>query len=114
MALAGKGPKLFTCPKCRKAYLGHDPLPDCPSCGYDYRVKGGFRWDVLVYLLSVLGLISYLLVSSSYRSLITQPASSGAPPSAAMSPAPSMSADEKLPGSRHAPLVYPPEPDAKR
>ena len=65
MALATKGPKLFTCPKCRKAYLGHDPLPDCPSCGYDYRVKGGFRWDVLVYLLSVLGLISYLLVSYS-------------------------------------------------
>ncbi len=114
MALAGKGPKLFTCPKCRKAYLGHDPLPDCPSCGYDYRVKGGFRWDVLVYLLSVLGLISYLLVSSSYRSLITQPASSSAPPSAATGPAASVAADEKLPGSRHAPLIYPPEPDAKR
>jgi hypothetical protein len=113
MALAGKGPKLFTCPKCRKAYLGHDPLPDCPSCGYDYRVKGGFRWDVLVYLLSVLGLISYLLVSSSYRTLITAPASS-APPSATTSPAPAVSGDEKLPGSRHAPLVYPPEPDANR
>ena len=85
MALAGKGPKLFTCPRCRKAYLGHDPLPDCPSCGYDYRVKGGFRWDVLVYLLSVLGLISYLLVSSSYRTLITAPASSN-PPSATTGP----------------------------
>ena len=81
MGLVGKGPKLFTCPRCRKAYLGHDPLPDCPSCGYDYRVKGGFRWDVLVYLLSVLGLISYLLVSSSYRTLIMEPASSS-PPSA--------------------------------
>jgi hypothetical protein len=93
--------------------LGHDPLPDCPSCGYDYRTRGGFRWDVLVYLLSVLGLISYLLVSSSYRTLITQPASSG-PPSAATSPAPAVQGDEKLPGSRRAPLVYPPEPDAKR
>lgn len=113
MALAGKGPKLFTCPKCRKAYLGHDPLPDCPSCGYDYRVKGGFRWDVLVYLLSVLGLISYLLVSSSYRTLITESASS-APPSATTSPTPAVQNGEKLPGSRHAPLVYPPEPDANR
>jgi hypothetical protein len=112
MALAGKGPKLFTCPKCRKAYLGHDPLPDCPSCGYDYRSKGGFRWDVLVYLLSVLGLISYLLVSSSYRSLITAPAVSS-PPSETSSSS-SASAGEKLPGSRRAPLVYPPEPDANR
>ena len=113
MGLVGKGPKLFTCPKCRKAYLGHDPLPDCPACGYDYRVKGGFRWDVLVYLLSVLGLISYLLVSSSYRTLMMAPASSS-PPSAVTGPAPSVSAQEKLPGSRHAPLVYPPEPDANR
>lgn len=111
MALAGKGPKLFTCPRCRKAYLGHDPLPDCPSCGYDYRVKGGFRWDVLVYLLSVLGLISYLLVSSSYRTLITAPASSN-PPTATTEPP--VSGDEKLPGSRHAPLVYPPEPGVNR
>ena len=113
MGLVGKGPKLFTCPRCRKAYLGHDPLPDCPACGYDYRVKGGFRWDVLVYLLSVLGLISYLLVSSSYRTLITQPASSD-PPSDATQASPSVSAGEKLPGSRQAPLVYPPEPDANR
>ena len=113
MTLAGKGPKLFTCPRCRKAYLGHDPLPDCPSCGYDYKVKGGFRWDVLVYLLSVLGLISYLLVSSSYRTLIMQPASIS-PPSAMTNPAPSVSPGEKLPGSQHAPLVYPPEPEATR
>ncbi len=113
MALAGKGPKLFTCPRCRKAYLGHDPLPDCPSCGYDYRVKGGFRWDVLVYLLSVLGLISYLLVSSSYRTMIMQPASINSS-SAVTNPAPSGSTGEKLPGARQAPLVYPPEPDANR
>jgi hypothetical protein len=113
MALAGKGPKLFTCPRCRKAYLGHDPLPDCPSCGYDYRVKGEFRWDVLVYLLSVLGLISYLLVSSSYRTLITAPASSN-PPTATTGPGAPVSGDEKLPGARHAPLVYPPEPSVNR
>lgn len=114
MGLVGKGPKLFTCPRCRKAYLGHDPLPDCPSCGYDYRVKGGFRWDVLVYLLSVLGLISYLLVSSSYRSLITAPLSNS-PPSRTTAPAEApATGGEKLPGSRHSPFVYPAEPDANR
>ena len=65
-----KGPKLFTCPKCRKAYLGYETLPDCPACGFDYREREGFRWDIIVYLLSILGLISFLLVSSSYRSLM--------------------------------------------
>ncbi len=65
-------PRLFTCPKCRSTYLGHDPLPDCPSCGYDYRERQGIRWDVLVYLLSILGLVSYLLVSSSYRGMLTE------------------------------------------
>jgi hypothetical protein len=113
MALAAKGPKLFTCPRCRKAYLGHDPLPDCPSCGYDYRAKGGFRWDVLVYLLSVLGLVSYLLVSSSYRGLITE-SLTNTPPSASKHFAGPASGEEKLPGSRRAPLVYPPERDSNR
>ena len=46
-----QSPKLFTCPKCRETYLGTEPLPDCPHCGYDYREKEGFRWDVVVYLL---------------------------------------------------------------
>jgi hypothetical protein len=109
MGLATKGPKLFTCPKCRKAYLGHDPLPDCPSCGYDYRAKGGFRWDVLVYLLSVLGMLSYFLVSSSYRSLITESVStSPASPSQPVASPPASGA-EKLPGTDRAPFVYPPE-----
>lgn len=107
MGLANKGPKLFTCPRCRKAYLGHDPLPDCPACGFDYRVRPGFRWDVLVYLLSILGLMSYFLVSSSYRSLITEPLS-GIRGQAAVS------GDEKLPGSRQLPIAYPPERDANR
>jgi len=113
MALAAKGPKLFTCPRCRKAYLGHDPLPDCPSCGYDYRVKGGFRWDVLIYLLSVLGLVSYLLVSSSYRSLITE-AVTNTPASASKNLAGPPSEEEKLPGLRQVPLVYPPERNSTR
>ena len=71
MGITRKGPKLFTCPKCQKTYLGHDPLPDCPACGFDYREREGVRWDVLVYLLSILGLISFLLVSSSYRSFVS-------------------------------------------
>jgi hypothetical protein len=63
-----QGPKLFTCPQCRHQYLGHDPLPDCPRCGHDYPVREGVRWDLLVYLLAILGLVSYFLVSSNYRS----------------------------------------------
>lgn len=107
MGLGVKGPKLFTCPNCRKAYLGYDPLPDCPACGFDYRVRTGFRWDVLVYLLSILGLMGYLLVSSSYRSLITEPISNERGFSA-------VSAAEKLPGSRPAPLSYPPDSPASQ
>jgi hypothetical protein len=68
-----RAPKLFTCPKCRSTYLGHEPLPDCPRCGFDYRGQERFRWDLLVYLLSILGLISFLLVSSSYRSMLGDP-----------------------------------------
>jgi hypothetical protein len=101
MALAAKGPKLFTCPRCRKAYLGHDPLPDCPACGFDYRVREGFRWDVLVYLLSILGLMGYFLVSSSYRSVPV-----GAPSA--------VHGDEKLPGSQQPPIEYPPNRDEGR
>jgi hypothetical protein len=73
MARGDRAPKMFTCPKCRTSYLGHEPLPDCPRCGYDYREQERFRWDLLVYLLSILGLVSYLLVSSSYRSLLGEP-----------------------------------------
>jgi hypothetical protein len=84
-------PKLFTCPKCRHSYLGREPLPDCPRCGYDYREKEGFRWDVLVYLLAIMGLVSFLLVASYYRSNM------GAVPRTAASP-PGHDR-EKLPGS---------------
>ena len=84
-------PKLFTCPKCRHSYLGHEPLPDCPRCGYDYREKEGFRWDVLVYLLAIMGLVSFLLVASYYRSNV------GIMPR--MSASPQNQDGEKLPGS---------------
>jgi hypothetical protein len=62
-----EGPKLFTCPRCYHKYLGHDPLPNCPRCGYNYRINEGMRWDLLVYLLAILALVSYFLVSSTYR-----------------------------------------------
>lgn len=65
-----KGPKLFTCPKCRHTYLAHDPLPDCPHCGYDYQEAEGFRWDVLAYLLVILGILGFLLMTSYYRGML--------------------------------------------
>jgi len=78
------------CPQCRHQYLGHDPLPDCPRCGFDYPVKEGVRWDLVVYLLAILGLVSYFLVSSNYRSGI--PGMEGAA-------RPVSEAGEKLPGA---------------
>jgi hypothetical protein len=93
-----KGPKYFTCPKCRHRYLGHDPVPDCPQCGYDYREKEGFRWDVLVYLLVIISLVSFTLVASYYRGVI------GGPPRPAAS---AQDGGEKLPGSGPAPFQSP-------
>lgn len=92
-------PKLFTCPKCRQSYLGHEPLPDCPRCGYDYREKEGFRWDVLVYLLAIMGLVSFLLVASYYRG------SMGIPPRTSASA--SSEDREKLPGAGTGPSRAP-------
>jgi len=89
-----QGPKLFTCPRCRHQYLGHDPFPDCPRCGHDRPVEEGVRWDLVVYLLAILGLVSYFLVSSNYRAGMAgmdRPAR----------PAPE--AGEKLPGATTGP-----------
>ncbi len=36
----GQGPKLFSCPKCRHRYLGHDPLPDCTQSEMPERLDG--------------------------------------------------------------------------
>ncbi len=100
-----QGPKLFTCPQCRHQYLGHDPLPDCPRCGHDYPVAEGVRWDLVVYLLAILGLVSYLLVSSNYRSGMA-----GADRGGRAAP----EAGEKLPGAgRNAPSPYH-EPESGR
>lgn len=107
MGITRKGPRLFTCPKCRKAYLGHDPLPDCPSCGFDYREREGFRWDVLVYLLSILGLLSFLLVSSSYRSFVSGTFSSEVPRA-------DRDGGEKLPGSERSDTFHTPLHDVSR
>lgn len=88
------GPKLFTCLKCRRTYLGHDPIPACPQCGYDYHEKEAFRWDVLAFLFAILGLMSYMLVSAHYRS--------GMALGTAASPSSGQSGEhmsEKLPGS---------------
>lgn len=68
---------LFTCPPCRSTYLGHDPVPDCPRCGYDSRITEGFRWDIAVYLLSILTLTSFLFVGSQYRRYL-EPGQNGA------------------------------------
>ncbi len=107
MEITRKGPKLFTCPKCRKTYLGHDPLPDCPACGFDYREREGVRWDVLVYLLSILGLISFLLVSSSYRSFVSGTLSGE-------SLRVDRDASEKLPGSERSATFHTPYHDVSR
>lgn len=107
MGTVSKGPKLFVCPKCRKTYLGYDPLPDCPACGFDYREREGVRWDVLVYLLSILGLISFLLVSSSYRSFVGGTLSSETPRS-------NREGAEKLPGREGSATLYTPYHDVSR
>ena len=107
MGNTSKGPKLFVCPKCRKTYLGHDPLPDCPACGFDYREREGVRWDVLVYLLSILGLISFLLVSSSYRGFVSGTLSSERP-------SVGREGSEKLPGRDESSTFYTPYHDVSR
>jgi hypothetical protein len=79
MGIIRKRPILCTCPECRKPYLGHDHLPDCRACGFDYREREGFRWGVPVYLLSIFGLVSFLLVSTSHRSFVSGTLSSEVP-----------------------------------
>ncbi len=92
--MAGR-PKLFTCPSCRHTYLGHDPVEDCPRCGYDYRPKTGFRWDIVGYLVVILALLSFALMSSYYRESVP------------ITPTVQSDETEKLPGSRQMPFRSP-------
>jgi hypothetical protein len=98
--MAKTGPKLFTCPKCRRTYLGHEPLPDCPHCGYDYKEKEGLRWDVVFYLLVIIALMSFALTSSYYRNISAE--RTGAAQSGG-----SQDGVEKLPGGSRAPFQSP-------
>jgi hypothetical protein len=92
-----KGPKLFNCPKCRHTYLGHDPVPDCPRCGFDYQSKEGFRWDMLAYLAVILALLSFFVMTFYYRDMARMPQQN-----------PNTSNEhEKLPGAREAPFRSP-------
>lgn len=92
-----KGPKLFTCPKCRHTYLGHDPVPDCPRCGFDYQSKG-LRWDVLAYLVIILAMLSFVVMSWYYRDTMKRPL---------QTPETTGNEQEKLPGARGTPFQSP-------
>ena len=63
-------PRVFTCPRCKEAYLGgpHEQLPDCPHCGHDYRSQEGFRFDLLFLMILIVAMVGFLLLSSNYRS----------------------------------------------
>lgn len=93
-----KGPKLYTCPKCRHTYLGHDPVPDCPRCGFDYRSKEGFRWDLLAYFAVILALLSFFVMSFYYRDVLRMPQQNSNT---------SGNEHEKLPGARDTPFQNP-------
>ncbi len=63
-------PRVFTCPRCKASYLGgaHEQLPDCPHCGYDYRSREGFRFDLLLLMILIVAMVGFLLLTSNYRS----------------------------------------------
>ena len=63
-------PRVLTCPRCKGSYLGgpHEQLPDCPHCGYDYRSRDGFRFDLLFLMVLIIAMVAFLLLSSNYRS----------------------------------------------
>jgi uncharacterized protein (DUF983 family) len=67
---AETSPRIFTCPRCKETYWGgaDERLPDCPSCGYDYRKREGFRPDLLFLMILIIAMIGFLLLTSNYRS----------------------------------------------
>lgn len=95
-----KGPKLYTCPKCRHTYLGHDPVHDCPRCGFDYRGTEGFRWDLLAYAAAIVALLSFFVMSFYYRDMARMPQQNQHSNTRG-------NEHEKLPGARDAPFQSP-------
>ena len=82
-------------------------MPDWRACGFDYRERDGFRWGVSAHLLSILGLVSFLLVLFSYRSFVSGTLSSEVP---------RVDRDdaEKLPGSEQFATFHIPCHDVSR
>jgi hypothetical protein len=83
--------RIFTCPRCKAQYWGgpNEELPDCPHCGFDYRTRQGFRFDLLFLMVLIIAMFGFLLLTSSYKG-----GSPGGPGSKVFQdPAP-----EKLPG----------------
>ena len=87
--------------------MGQDPLPDWRACGFDYRERDGFRWGVSAHLLSILGLVSFLLVLFSYRSFVSGTLSSEVPRM-------DCDAAEKLPESEQLATFHTPYHDVSR
>jgi len=85
------GPHVFACPRCRETYWGgaEEQLPDCPHCGHDYRVREGFRIDLLFPLILIIAMVGFLLLTSIYRSGVVGSSASQAVP---------VDMPEKLPG----------------
>jgi len=63
-------PQIFTCPRCKETYWGgpNERLPDCPHCGYDYRKREGFRFDLLFMMVLIIAMFGFLLLTASYKS----------------------------------------------
>lgn len=91
------GPKLFRCHQCSQTYLSHDAVPDCPRCGRDDKEVKMSGMDGTIFLLTIIGILAFLLTASYYRGILgTEPGNS----SYVSQPVPGQPY-EKLPGSVH-------------
>ena len=61
--------RLFTCPRCKETYWGKpdERLPDCSHCGYDYRKREGFRFDLLFLMVLIIAMFGFLALTASYN-----------------------------------------------
>jgi len=61
--------RIFTCPRCKHQYWGApgEQLPDCPQCGFDYRGREEFRFDLVFLMVLIVAMIGFMLLTSSYR-----------------------------------------------